>query len=462
MDAAARPEPVRAVHPFEERPNRTLVALSVPVMLSLVAEPLAGVVDTAFVEGLGAPAAAGLGAATTLLSGVLWIFNFLGVGTQTEVAHVAGGAESSEAGRIATLAMGVALALGALAAALAWPAVDLAAAFMSDEPAVRSATATYLEIRLLGFPATLALFAAFGALRGLQQMRAPMWIACALSLANVVLDALLIFGWGPVPALGIAGAAWATVASQVFGSVLACGLVIRRLGFRFYFEPARVVALFVVGRDLMIRTSALLLFMLIATRVSLQMGAEAGAAHQAIRQLWMLLAFLLDAWAASAQSLIAWFLGAGRLDQARRVARVSLAWALGTGAVLSVLLGLAESSVAVLLVPEDARAIFASAWPVFVLSQPLCALSFATDGIHWGARDYRYLRNAMLAASAAGLFALLALDPAPPARLDRVWAVTVGWIAIRSALGVLRIWPGLGRAPLSTRRTRHRDPSPVA
>ena len=46
-------------------------------MASLVVEPFASLVDTAFVERLGAASAAGLGAATALLSGILWIFNFL-------------------------------------------------------------------------------------------------------------------------------------------------------------------------------------------------------------------------------------------------------------------------------------------------------------------------------------------------------------------------------------------------
>ena len=106
---------------------------------------------------------------------------------------------------------------------------------------------------------------------------------------------------------------------------------------------------------MVIRTGVLLFFLVLCTRVALQMSAEAGAAHQAIRQIWMLIAFMLDAYAATAQSLVAYFLGAGNRAQARRVARVSLAWGLGSGAVLSGVLLLAESGVALLLVPEPAR-----------------------------------------------------------------------------------------------------------
>ncbi len=68
-------------HPFVARPHRTFLALSLPVLISLVAEPLAGIADTAFIARLGASPLAALGVATTLLSGLFWAFNFLSIGT---------------------------------------------------------------------------------------------------------------------------------------------------------------------------------------------------------------------------------------------------------------------------------------------------------------------------------------------------------------------------------------------
>jgi MATE family multidrug resistance protein len=345
--------------------------------------------------------------------------------------------------------MMLALALGIVSAALAAGFADAVAGWMSADLEVRQAARVYLEVRLLGFPAALVMFAAFGALRGLQEMKTPMWIAGGMSVANIGLDVVLIFGWGPVPALGIAGAAWATVASQILAAGVACWVVVARLGWTWRVEAREVGSLVVVGRDMVIRTSALLVFMLIATRVALQMGPAAGAAHQAIRQIWMLLAFLLDAYAASTQSLVAWFLGAARADLARRVAAVGMGWALVTGCVLSAVLWANESAVAALLVPPEARAVFASAWPVFVLSQPVNAVSFLTDGIHWGSSDFGWLRNGMLASSAVGLALLWQLDVSTSA-LGSVWMITLVWIAIRSVFGVVRIWPGLGRAPLAS------------
>jgi MATE family multidrug resistance protein len=415
-------------------------------MASLAVEPLAGIADTAFVERLGAASAAALGAATTLLSSAIWVFNFLGIGAQTEVAQGLGRAERGHAREMATLALLLSVVLGAGFALAVWPATGPAARFMSPDEAVRTATEEYLRIRLLGVPAALVLLTSFGVLRGLQDMRTPLWIAAGVTAANVALDALLIFETALTPGFGIAGAAWATVASQIAGAGFGMAAVIRRIGLAAHPDLAHARTLFRVGRDMVLRTSALLGFLLLATRVALAAGVEAGAAHQALRQIWMLLAFVLDAWAATAQSLIGYFLGAGSWEQARRVARVSCQWALLTGGLLGALLLALEAPVAFALVPPSASAVFASAWPVCALSQPLNALSFVTDGIHWGTRDYAYLRNGMLVSTSLGLVGLASVDPADPDALRRVWLFTTCWVGVRAAFGVLRIWAR--RAPL--------------
>jgi MATE family multidrug resistance protein len=333
-------------------------------------------------------------------------------------------------------------------AALVWPWTGDLVAFMGADAAMAADARAYLGIRLLAAPAVLATLAAFGVLRGLRHMRTPLAIALGLNAMNVVLDAVLIFGLGPVPALGLPGAAWATVASQWFGAAWALLAARAAMGGSASVRPSSVGKLLVVGRDLVARTGLLLLFLLLATRVATRIGPEAGAAQQAVRQAWMLAAFLLDAFAASAQSLIGFHLGAGARDVARRVARVACGWGVAAGGVLGLVLWLSEAGVAWLLVPSGATASFAAVWWVAVVAQPLAALSFVTDGIHWGTGDYRYLRNAMLLATGLGALLLWGIDVRAEDAFVRVWIVTDLWIVVRALFGVLRVWPGIGRAPL--------------
>ena len=144
-------------------------------------------------------------------------------------------------------------------------------------------------------------------------------------------------------------------------------------------------------------------------------------------------------------------MGGGRVAIARRVAGAACAWGFGTGALLTLALLLLEDPVARLLVPPAAHDAFRGAWWIGALAQPLNALAFVTDGIHWGTSDYRYLRNGMLLATAAGAGGLALVDVSRTDALALVWGVTLGWAAVRAAVGLFRIWPAPGRSPLRVR-----------
>jgi MATE family multidrug resistance protein len=88
------------------------------------------------------------------------------------------------------------------------------------------------------------------------------------------------------------------------------------------------------------------------------------------------------------------------------------------------------------------------AWLAAAAAQPISALSFATDGIHWGTGDFRYLRNVVVLATGCGVIAIQLLDLNQPDSFTRIWLIVAFWILIRGLLGVLRIWPGIGKAPL--------------
>ncbi len=436
-------------HEFHRHPHRAFVRLALPVLLSLVAEPLTGVADTAFVARLGATPLAALGVAVTLLGSLFWVFNFLGIGTQTAVAQAMGRDDTLGAREAATSAAGTAVLLGVVVGAMAFPALEELVAFMGADGSMRDDAVTYLAIRLIGAPAILATMAAFGALRGLQDMRTPFWIAVSLNGMNIALDGVLIFGAGPIPAFGLRGAAWATVVSQWFGATWALLAARRVLGGVARVRLGNVRTLLVVGRDLVARTGLLLLFLMLATREATQIGPEEGAAQQAVRQVWMLAAFLLDAFAASAQSLVGFFVGAGAFRAARRVAGVACLWAVAAGFGLVAVLAVARDGIAWLLLPREVHPIFVDVWMAAILAQPLNALAFVTDGIHWGTGDYRYLRNVMVLATSAGALSLRAIDLATPEAFVAIWVVTAGWIGIRALFGVLRVWPAIGAAPLA-------------
>ena len=430
-------------------PVKTFFALWVPVLFSIIAEPLTGLVDTAFVARLGSAPLAALGVGTVVLSSGLWMFNFLGIGSQTEVSQACGLKNMSKGRSIGSLALFLAGAIGVVLSVLALLFASQIAELMGAEGLVQKYAANYIRIRSFGIPPVLITMTSFGILYGSADMRSPLWIAVVVNGLNIILDAILIFGYGPIPPLGIAGAALATTISQWVGALWSLWRVGNTIGFTGQVAINDVFKLLTIGRDMFLRTGALTLFLLLATRSATQLGSEQGAAHQAVRQVWVFSNLFLDASAITAQSIIGYFYGSGNITSARMVAAHVCRWSLiiGVGLMAAMLIG--TDLVAVLLVPPISMVYFAPAWIVSAFLQPIAALAFVTDGIHWGTGDFIYLRNGVLLATLLGALMLMAMDGLAMASLTTIWVVTGVWIIVRAIWGTIRIWPGIGQSPLS-------------
>ncbi len=436
-------------HPFIHHPHRTLLKLSVPVLLSMTAEPLTALVDTAFISSLGVSALAALGVGTTALSSLFWIFNFLGIATQTEVAQVYGSKSRGQASAAASLSLLMALGIGILLIILLYPLLSWLAILLGADGEVRQLAAAYMRIRLFGAPAVLLILASFGTLRGLQDMRTPLWIALGVNVLNLTLDWLLIFGWRSIPGMGVAGSALASTISQWLGALAAVFILNRQLGLVMPRRFQDAFRLLRVGGDLFVRTALVNLFLVASTRAANQIGPEAGAAHQVIRQVYVFTSLALDAYAMTVQSLVGFFLGARAVGWMKKVVRISMNWSLATGILIGLVMWLGRGLVVSLLVPVTSVSLFLPAWAISSLSQPLNSLAFLTDGAHWGTGDYRFLRNVMLVSSLVGLSGLGLLGYTGNLTLEGVWVMTAVWVGLRASFGVLRVWPGIGRSVFS-------------
>jgi MATE family multidrug resistance protein len=433
-----------ASHPFQTNPHRTLITLSIPVLISMTAEPITALVDTAFISSLGAVPLAALGVGTTALSSLFWIFNFLGIGTQTEVAQMFGKGRAEQASKITSLALLLGTGIGLLLIVLLSPLLGWLAELLGASGAVKDNAIQYMQIRLFGAPAVLLMMVVFGSLRGLQDMRTPLWIALSVNLLNLVLDWLLIFGKGPFPEMGVAGSALASTFSQWVGALAGILLVVVKLGLTRSFAFKDVTKILRVGGDLFVRTALLNLFLAFTTRAANSIGSDAGAAHQVIRQVYVFTSLALDAYATTVQSLVGYFIGLASVRWAKQVVQVGIRWSIGTGIILGGVMWFGREFVIDLLVPATSIRIFLPAWAVSAVSQPISSLAFLTDGAHWGTGDYQFLRNAMILATGIGMIGIWLINSEGSEALFWVWVVTGIWVLLRGVFGLLRIWPGIG------------------
>ena len=411
--------------------DREIVALALPALGALAAEPLYLLADTAIVGHLGTTQLAALALAATGLGAVTTVFNFLVYGTTAQVARAHGGGEAARAHELGSQAVWLGLALGCVLAvatlALATPAVTL----LGRHGEVASLAARYLRISAAGLPAVLLATAGQGYLRGISALRRPLEIVIAANVANLALEAVLVYGLR----LGLDGSALGTVLAQL-GMGVAFLTVVWPLPRP---RPRQMRGLARIGAEIAIRTSVLYASFVVASAVLARIGKASLGAHQIAFQLYNLLALVLDALAIAGQVMVGRMLGAGdgegALAAARRLTVLSLIGGCATGLALAALYGPLPH-----VFTSDARVIdrLHAIWPLFAAMQPAAAAAFALDGVLIGAGDTRFLAFAMTLAALAFYIPLALLALALHWGIVGVWAGLLALIGVRLATNVAR------------------------
>lgn len=376
--------------------DRRIWALAGPAVLTLAAEPLYLLADTAVVGRISTEALGGLAVAGSLLLFATGILIFLTFGTAATVARLLGAGDEAEAAEQSVQSLWLAALCGLVAVAVLGlfgaPLVRLFGA----GPEVADEALLYLRISLAGLPAMCLMMAGTGALRGHLDTRTPLVVTVASNVINLALELVLVFGLG----WGLAGSAAGTVVAKWLAAVAYVVIVLRRShtgGVTLGPDAHRIRGLAVVGRDLFIRTVALRSAFTLSTVLAARRGTTALAAYQIAVQWWVFLAYVLDALEAAAQSLVGRALGAGDGVLARRTAGRILGWSVALGAVLGLLTVVLRGPIAALFTDQAAVEPLLVASLVWVgLSQPVNGVAYALDGVLVGAGDQRFLAWAMV------------------------------------------------------------------
>ncbi len=203
-----------------DRLDRRIIALAVPAAGSSLLLVVHRAVDMAFCEQLGTEAIAALTVSTISV----WIYAALGMlagmGLTALVARYAGAGRVEAGGYVARQGMLWAFVIGLGAAAVGVVAAPLLFQAAQASPQVTSSGIGHARIYWAGGAFVMVQVAGDAVFRGHGNTRTPFRVAVVALTCNVVLDPILIFGWGPIPALGVPGAAWATILAAVLSAVL--------------------------------------------------------------------------------------------------------------------------------------------------------------------------------------------------------------------------------------------------
>ena len=383
--------------------HRRVWRLAWPMVVSNLSVPLLGAVDTAVIGHLPEPHFLGAVAVGALIFNTLYFgCNFLRMGT-TGLTAQAFGARDFDAAR-ATLARAllIALVLALALLALQGPIGWLAFYLVEPSEAVAGEGMRYFFIRIWGAPAALANVALVGWFIGMQNTRAALVLLLAVNGINIVLDLVLVLGFG----LAVAGAAWATVAADYAGLILGAAVTARlasRHGGhwrpRHVLDTAAMRRFLGINRDIFLRTLFVITAFALFTTLSARQGDVVLAANAVLLNFVIFFNFAYDGFAFAAEALTGRALGARRRADLARAIRACLLWCLALALLTLAVYGVAGAPIVRVLTDlEDVRAVAYDYLP-WLIALPLVAVwGIFFDGVFTGVTRTADMRNTMMLA----------------------------------------------------------------
>jgi len=336
-----------------------LLRLALPVILSITLQTLYQLVNAFWLGRLGAVPVAVVSVTTPLTVLLVMIGSGLSIAGSILVAQFSGARNREMVNRVAAQTMltivGLALVLSVIGVLSVRPVLHA----MGVAPDVFREASSYLTISYAGLIASFAFVVCQSILQGAGEVRFPLIIVTASVVLNAVLDPLLIFGWGRIPALGVSGAAWATVIAQAAAALFGIlplfggkyGILLRTAHFRL--DPKLISMAVGIAVPASVEQSTRTLGSLLLTGLAAQFGTRALASFGLGMRIIMLFFIPALGFATATGTLVGQNLGAGLTARARQAARLG-GWFIFASLTVAGLLFLpAARPVAHLLVPSD-------------------------------------------------------------------------------------------------------------
>lgn len=324
---------------------RQLMGLGGPMVVGVLAIMLLNAIDTWFVAQLGATELAAISFTFPVVSLIGSLMLGLGTGATSVLSRAIGAGEHERVRRLTTDALGLAMAIVALVSALGLATIDPVFSAMGATEETLPLIHDYMGVWYLGVTVLVVPMVGNSAIRASGDTRTPAAIMMFAALINGLVDPLLIFGLGPFPAMGVKGAAIATVFARGVSMLCVMGVLTLRermltaerpqLGFMLAsWRDILRVGLPAAGTNIIGPVS-----IMIITRVVADYGPEAVAAFGAGGRVHMLAMVVPIALSIGLAPFMGQNWGAGRRDRvaaAQTLAeRLSLLWGVVAWALLA-------------------------------------------------------------------------------------------------------------------------------
>lgn len=324
----------------------TLFFFTLPILYGNVLQSLNGSVNAVWIgHYLGEAALTAAANSAAILFFLIATVMGLGMAATILVGQSLGAKDLDRARRVVGTSFTFFVGLSLLVALAGWLSSAHLMHLMRTPPDALPLAVAYLRVIFLALPFQFTYIFVMMILRGAGDTKTPFRFQLLSVGLDIALNPLLIFGWGVVPALGIAGSAVATLLAQ---SISLAGLLAwlyhkrhflcLRAGEAHYLRPDRAIlkAMVVKGIPMGLQMAVVSLSMIAMISLVNRFGSQTSAAYGACLQLWNYVQMPALAVGMAVSSMAAQNIGARRLDRVQRIAVVGVAFNfLMTGALVS-------------------------------------------------------------------------------------------------------------------------------
>ncbi|HEY4115713.1 MAG TPA: MATE family efflux transporter [Rhizomicrobium sp.] len=308
---------------------RALFLLAVPIMAANILQVAYQLVDAFWVGRLGAAAVAAVSVTLPLMFVLIAAGMGFAIAGTTLIAQYTGARDHAMVDHVAAQTLltilAVSIVLGAIGYALAPSLLHL----MSVAPDVFRNALAFIRIMFVALPLMFVYAMAQSLMRGVGEVRVPLYIVAGTVVVNFCLDPILIFGHLGAPALGVSGAAIATVVSQLLAAIVALWLLFGgRYGIHVHwldFKPdfPFVKRAFLLGYPASIEQSARGLGLTVMTFLITSFGTVVTASYGVGVNISNVVVIPAMGFSMATSTIVGQSIGAGNLARAEAVARLS-------------------------------------------------------------------------------------------------------------------------------------------
>jgi putative MATE family efflux protein len=199
---------------------KIIIKLSLPIIIAHLFQTFYNLVDAFWLGKLGKAALAAPTITFNVVFAIIALAAGLGAGGMTVLAQYKGAGNDKMVNETATNTFIVVFIISCILAVLGYIFTPQILNIMQTPVDAYSGTLKYMRIIFIGIPFVFGFYIYQGLMQGYGDTIRPMKINAITVVINVILDPILIFGLGPIPKMGVAGAAIATIFSQFISSII--------------------------------------------------------------------------------------------------------------------------------------------------------------------------------------------------------------------------------------------------